>query len=225
MGEYARIKGGGRVKIGTCEDLLYLRFDQLDLLRDGPRPAGDSDPRQALDVYRFRFPWPDEDFVQPGMFDDPFRSVGIYGVTVPDGVEHGTCQFTSNHPRGYVVSLPCPEAGGLVDPPEGSVLKVHRNGHPGPVQLTGQAVRHGRLVAICKCGGCGRTYNVPTIEDAEPMLVSLRSRADREREEWERARNRDPELPERCHAAEWWTAVADRIAAGYSLTFPVPADA
>lgn len=223
MGEYMKDRATGeRIKVGTCEELLYLRFDQLDAVA----PCGDANPHEHLDVYRFRFPWPDEDGIAPGMHSDPFRELGIYGVSVPAEVPHRETQFTA---PGYNVMLPCPEGPGFVESPgiegagrqtPGGALQYHRNGNPGPVRIVGQAVRHGRLVLICRCGGCKVTYNVPTIEEAEPTLAALRRRADQERREWERARLRDADLPERCHAVEWWEAVADRIAAGYELTFP-----
>lgn len=61
MGEYA-IYQGRRVKIGTCEDLYYLRLDQVPLVQ---AEASSVDPRSCLDVLRFRFPWPDEDGLTP----------------------------------------------------------------------------------------------------------------------------------------------------------------
>jgi hypothetical protein len=192
MGEYMRrISDGARIKVGTCEDLWSLRYDQL---RDVAY-CGDADPSRALDIYRFRFPWPDEDGTPPGDYADPFRELGISGVAPPEiGLEHSTCQFVSHH--GYVVSLPCPES------PEGDP-RVVRNGNAGPVRLAGQAIRGGRLVAICRCGGCHVPYRVPTLEDAQPILTALRATA-----EW-RAVNGD------AHSARWYGTVAERLEAGY----------
>lgn len=54
MGEYATFRGQS-VKIGTCEDMYYLRADQAHLVKP---TRGSCDPR-AADVQRairFRFP-------------------------------------------------------------------------------------------------------------------------------------------------------------------------
>ena len=58
MGEYAKHKGE-EIKIGTCENMYYLRFDQRHKVKALP---GNVDPNGA-DAYalRFRFPWPNED--------------------------------------------------------------------------------------------------------------------------------------------------------------------
>lgn len=165
MGEYAVRKADGqRVKIGTCEDLFSLRYDQIDRI-DGSAWE-DTDPRTCLGAVRFRFPWPDEDDVRPGDFGDSDRDLGLY-VKAPEGVKHGLVQFTARN--GYLASLPCPEDPAYEGP------TVHRNGYGGAVHVTGQAVRHGALVLTCKCGGCRRPFNVPP-DEAEPYLAELDER-------------------------------------------------
>lgn len=172
MGEYAKLIGSGEeVKIGTCEDMLYLRFDQ----RHQVWPQhGNVNPGSAedLDVIRFRFPWPDEDPVAPGAFENPFRRLAVH-VPSPPEVEHGIVQFVAST-EGYNVCLPCPEGPNQI---EG--LKVHRNGFAGPTFLVQQAVRNHRLVAIMECV-CGRRYNLPTIIEAEPFCEDILRQAERE---------------------------------------------
>ncbi len=194
MGEYARYNGQ-RIKIGTCEDLYYLRASQLPLIQP---ERGEADPRTNASkaVYRFRFPWPDEDVVAPGAFDNPFRSVALWNVTAPPDLKHDAVQFVAQ--AGYNVSLPCPEG-----PMKIEGLKVHRNGFSGPVKIVQQAYRNGVLALICECGGCGAKYNLPTIQDAEPIIVACRAEADA-------ADKRND------GAGKWWHAIADRIAAGYT---------
>lgn len=72
---------GERRKIGTCEDMLYLRFDQRYLVKAKP---GNVDPARDVKELRFRFPFPDEDSIQPGDFDEPDRSIEVLGFAVPD---------------------------------------------------------------------------------------------------------------------------------------------
>lgn len=62
MGEYA-IYRGAEVKIGTCEDMWHLRWDQAHLVRP---LSGSVDPIGQRHEVRFRFPWPDEDDLEPG---------------------------------------------------------------------------------------------------------------------------------------------------------------
>ena len=59
MGEYA-LYNGEQVKIGTCENLYYLRYEhrkQVQPLPNNLNPNGDEQYE-----CRFRFPWPDEDY-------------------------------------------------------------------------------------------------------------------------------------------------------------------
>lgn len=197
MGEYAKLMGTGEeVKIGTCENMYYLRFDQRHQVwpQSGSLNPGAAD---ELAVIRFRFPWPDEDGTPPGSFDDPFRRLAVHGPA-PEGVEHGIVQFVATR-EGYNVCLPCPEG------PDADThgLKVHRNGFAGPSFLCQQAVRNGRLVAIMECV-CGHKYNLPTIEDAEPVISDLLDKA-----EYESRNDNQPR-------ARYLIEVARRIRVGYS---------
>lgn len=69
MGEFAEYQGD-RIKIGTCEDMYYLRADQRHLISG----------YQFAEIDRFRFPFPDEDDVEPGCFGDHDR-----GIEIPNG--------------------------------------------------------------------------------------------------------------------------------------------
>jgi hypothetical protein len=165
MGEFATVKATGeRVKIGTCEDMLYLRWDQR-------QEVSYEDGFDGTE--RFRFPWPDEDGTEPGAFDDPDRGFPLFGFEQPADLEHGSAQFASTYRRGYLLSLPCPEGPNA---PEG----IARNGYGGPCSLIQQAWRGGRLVGIARCNGCGAAYR---LEDGyeEAAAVALRSEADRGR--------------------------------------------
>jgi hypothetical protein len=183
MGEYATYQGRS-VKIGTCEDMLYLRYGQRDLV--SPEPG--SGIREERD--RFRFPFPDEDRVEPGAFTNPFRSLRLDGVRAPEGVEHDKVQFVASQ-SGYVCSLPCPEAlsdgesgltAGTLDLADGRWLTINRNGFRGSVLLCQQAVRDGVLAAVCECGGCGRKFwlGYPQALDAFDALMARAERGERE---------------------------------------------
>lgn len=195
MGEYAKFNGE-EIKIGTCEDMYYLRHDQrgkVQALRGNVDPIGD---RLAL---RFRFPWPDEDLIEPGssVFHDNgyYRAIPLHGCDLSFD-EHHTVQFSAH--AGYLVSLPCPEGpGGL----SYGGATIHRNGFAGRVLLVQQKeLADGRLVAIVKCGGCDALRRVEDLHEAEAMAVALRKEGDR----------RDGGRP------AFWHAIADRLLAGYA---------
>jgi hypothetical protein len=197
MGEYAKLMGTGEeVKIGTCENMYYLRFDQRHQVWPIPNSLNPGDA-ETMKSIRFRFPWPDEDNNGPGDFNDPFRKLALQ-VPSPPEVEHGIVQFVASS-EGYNVCLPCPEG-----PDADHGLKVHRNGFAGPTFLVQQAVRNGRLVAIMECV-CGRRYNLPTIEDAEPFIAHLLDQAERYTRSDDNSR------------AQFLIEVAKRLREGYNL--------
>ena len=65
MGEYAKFQGQS-IKIGTCENMYYLRADQAAMVQP---ESGNVDPIRDRESLRFRFPFPDEDNVLPGEFE------------------------------------------------------------------------------------------------------------------------------------------------------------
>lgn len=195
MGEYA-ISGGKEIKIGTCEDMYYLRADQRYAVR---ALSGNVDPASTADLktIRFRFPWPDEDGQAPGSFERYDRALGLYGIDVPTDVEHGNVQFVAS--AGFLVSLPCPESA--AGKAFSDTFRIHRNGYPGPVQIVQTALRGGRWVLVARCGGCHYPYRYDTRQDVEPVIVAIRAEADQ-------ATRTDP------GRSRWLHTVADRILEG-----------
>jgi hypothetical protein len=193
VGEYA-IYRGERIKIGTCEDMYYLRAEQRD------RVTGwDGD---WLTV-RFRFPWPDEDHVEPGgAFEDHERGLTLPGLVPPVelAAEHYRVQFLAS--VGYNVCLPCPESGERVTDGTGGALTVHRNGFAGAVSLVQQRFWEGSLVGVLRCRGCGLAWRLETASDLTPVLEVVRAEA---------------QLREQRSAGtgDWYAQVADRLLAGY----------
>ena len=200
MGEYA-LYNGEQVKIGTCEDLYYLRYEhrkQVTPLSGSIDPSSD-----AQYTCRFRFPWPDEDHTAaPGRDNerhDYDRSCNIPGASMPEDVKHYSVQFKAS--PGYLLSLPCPES------PSGP--EVARNGFVGAVHLCQlKPLRDGRVVPIMKCGGCGAKWRLEDNHEIEALIVALRSEGDRR----ERAGS----------SLKWWDDLADRIAAYAKLSSDVP---
>lgn len=203
MGEYA-LYGSTRVKIGTCEDMYYLRADQRFKVK---HEQGNVDPVRDVGEIRFRFPFPDEDGTHPGDFDPYNRAIPIPGMPAPPDFEHYGVQFTA---RGYVTSLPCPENPDsrlyVIRPePERPPEKVtiHRNGFAGAVRLRMQRYNPETKIwmAIFECGGCEAMWRVPTLEDLQPYLVAINAEIEHVRRQKENT--------------DWWTKIRERILQGY----------
>lgn len=174
MAELADYRGE-RIKIGTCEDLYYLRADQA---RDVQFP-------HPWTPFRFRFPFPDEDDIEPGAFEDYNRGVRVFGMVPGEGVQHYTVQLRSQ--IGYLASIPCPEAHEYRDQNDRSRtvidgLTVARNGFNGGVRLHQQRHLDGLLVAVVGCS-CGARWRLPTLEYARPLLDALAAMDQHERDD------------------------------------------
>ncbi|MHB1310622.1 MAG: hypothetical protein ACYC3L_01305 [Gemmatimonadaceae bacterium] len=203
MSEYATYRGES-VKIGTCEDMYYLRHDQRHLVT----PERNSlDPVQERHALRFRFPFPDEDATPPGHFESHERSVAApHGWRPQDtSFDHYNVQFASTSPRGYLLSIPCPESGAL---PAG--LTVHKNGWGGDYQLVQQReLPDGRLVPVLQCGGCRGKFRLEDRHDVESLAVAFRAEGDRL---VRISRDKSP------HEGAFHHAIADRLLAGFNRT-------
>ncbi len=175
MGEYAtRISDGENIKIGTCEQMYYLRADQVNQIAP---VRGSVNPRLLAHAggIRFRFPFPQEDGVLPGNFEDYDYGLGLYGVEVPEDIDHGHLQFSRNYPSkgGMLLSIPCPRSK------EGKAYasKVSYNGYNGPVHIHSQRLVDGKLMLVLRCGDCGALWRVTTVEECQPVLDALEKEA------------------------------------------------
>lgn len=78
MGEYARRKSDGvEIKIGTCETMYYIRFEDRDKVTAVPNSIDLSNPAH-VDGLRFRLPFPDEDNVPIGQYEPFERGLRLY---------------------------------------------------------------------------------------------------------------------------------------------------
>lgn len=129
MGEYARrLRDGERVKIGTCENMYYLRFEERHQVL---HEEGNVDVNKNPEGLRFRLPFPDEDHVALGEYDDYDRSLPLFHRETRKSFEcgelpPGTIQLT--HRCGYLLNAPCYHGAKL---PEAGVIQAHWNGKAG----------------------------------------------------------------------------------------------
>ena len=161
MGEYIRWKGE-RVKLGVCEDLFYVRRDDVRLMVEGgaEHVPGNAKPGEYLDAslgWRYRFPFPDED-------DRPIDNRGEerkVGLLLPrEYVWARECHHTRwlrfDVPDavgfGVNVEVPCPWHSDLKHSPLPCGF---------PVLLTAQKLMpFGRLVPVIECAYCQATYRI-----------------------------------------------------------------
>lgn len=208
MGEYAiRKTDGVEIKIGTCEQMYYLRADQVGQIL----PVLHSVNPQSVDhagSIRFRFPFPQEDGNKPGDFNDYDYGLGLYGVEPPEGIDHYSCHFSN---KGLMLSIPCPRS----KEGKASNLKVGYNGYSGPVHIHSQRLVDGKLVLVLRCGDCGALYRVPTLEEAQPVLFVLEEQA-KSRDHETRIANERPGAEQCSSQGDYYREVARRIVAGYT---------
>lgn len=114
MGEYAIRKSDGvEVKIGTCEEMYYLRYEDREKVRVKPNNV---DPVQFANELRFRLPFPDEDHILPGDYDNHKRGERLY---IPSSVSGCSEAFSDDstvnepgriqlrHECGLILGIPC----------------------------------------------------------------------------------------------------------------------
>jgi len=114
MGEYAVRKSDGvEIKIGTCEDMYYLRYEDIDKIKAIPHSVN---PSQCANELRFRLPFPDEDGMLPGEYEDFRRGALLYRASSVQGCSEewkdestandpGSIQLT--HKSGLLLGVPC----------------------------------------------------------------------------------------------------------------------
>ena len=156
MGEYAKRKSDGvEIKIGTCEDMYYIRFE--DRFKVLPLD-GSVDISREPEGSRFRLPFPDEDGIKPGEYEDHNRALRLYKPVTcewcdgtgknktfpedcrrcygsgkdghedfaPAALEDSPGRFQMSHKSGLRFSVPCHHGMKLPDP--GPEIKANWNG-------------------------------------------------------------------------------------------------
>jgi hypothetical protein len=208
---------GKQIKIGTCEEMYYLRAEQAFMVRPLSGNVDPRDERVATEL-RFRFPFPDEDGTPPGAFEDCDRGVVVeaeFEAEFQQRFEHSTVQFHGG--PGYVVSLPCPES------PQGRALEKSAGtrfwkngwrGGTGNVKIMQQRLLAGQLVLVCACPSCGAKYRLPSLADAAPVILACLKQVEEARREAAGAGLAGDTGAARTRA-EFFLELAKRIRAGY----------
>jgi hypothetical protein len=160
MGEYTNRKRDNEyIKIGTCECMYYLRWDDIDKVKS----PGYSLREPGL---WFRLPLPSEDNRQPGDYDNYEASVPLAPYTDPetgqvihfDMPDATPGSFQLHHSSGLLLSVPCHHGARL--PEVGPGMRAHWNGKPSVNWVLYMVKNHKGegLLPIVKCAHCGDTY-------------------------------------------------------------------
>lgn len=190
MGEYARFSGH-EIKIGTCEDMYYLRYDQRHLVE---WVRGNVDPVKQAGELRFRLPFPDEDGIEPGGFQDYNRSVPLF-KRKPNGypeffsdeetLKEKPLIIQLRHESGLMANVPCYHGMKLPTGTDG--VQFFFNGKdPGAFVLSSlRGLPEGGVAPVIRCKFCNNSWRytwaeiLPWVYD-KPMRERLEKYAEQE---------------------------------------------
>lgn len=159
MGEYVKIKGQ-QVKLGTCENLYYTRFNQLkEAVSTMEFCEGNDQPTEYLkesNGFRYRFPFPEEDNLGIGEYKDHEKGLlFLADETFSFDVSHSKkCVSTCVQGGAYNINhyIACPNSKEWVQ------TCSARNGFP--YLLKQQKQVNGQLWIVCECGYCGQAFRL-----------------------------------------------------------------
>lgn len=197
MGEYIGINGT-TVKLGTCEDLYYVRYEELEhVIASGwtKKREGNLEPRDYLSTegFRYRFPFPEEDGQYWTKWMERAHDKGLV-VGVPpklsemdhDGIWHGV---NANGGFNVNVNLPCPATKAF------KKLKASPMPEHFPLAIKQQRRIGEELWLVVACGWCGHKVRLDAVGAA--VLADY--------------------LKTYGGDKNYWGEVARRIMAGYKL--------
>lgn len=167
MGEYATRKSDGEeIKIGTCENMYYIRWE------DKSKVTPNKNNSFGL---RWRLPFPDEDHLQPGDYKEYNRSYRLYDHSGNDfdggSEEREAGNIQLSHECGLLLNVPCHHGKELPD--VGEKVKVFWNGKSWFFELASIREDNGKLYPVVCCKHCREQWRyswdeiLPFVQDQE----------------------------------------------------------
>lgn len=165
MGEYAKFNGQ-EVKIGTCETMYYLRYEDRTRVQAIPHSL---DPVKCQNLF-WRLPFPDEDGTAPGHYQDYKRGLRLFKM-VPDhmGREYaedfadpetvsdpGIIQLRHND-SGLLLNVPCYHGAQLPEVREPMRAFWNGKGHSFELAHVKNTADRG-LLPVVRCRHCGHMW-------------------------------------------------------------------
>jgi len=162
MGEYA-VYNGERIKIGTCESMYYIRYEDRNKVKPEPHSLN---PNNQLDLF-WRLPWMDEDQLGPGGYEYPCPGLRLIGFEDP-GTLDNPGNFQLKHENGLLLNVACYHGQQL---PEGSKdIKPHWNGKdPYVFELIYVKNTKEGVLPIVHCKYCSQMWRY-TWEEVTPFI-------------------------------------------------------
>jgi hypothetical protein len=164
MGEYATYNEQ-EIKIGTCENMYYLRYSDIGKIRSRDGNVDVNDPK-TVNQLRFRLPFPDEDHIKPGDYE-PFRGALLCGYSDKKTIESpGTVQFHSK--TGMLVNITCYHGEKL--PENTKESRFFWNGKGPAYELTFLKFIDGECFGVYSCIDCNQSFRAP-LKDLLPFMI------------------------------------------------------
>jgi hypothetical protein len=168
MGEYITTNNGNKIKLGTCEHLMYVRKDEVE-----SEALVNSAIREYLDPkcsWIYRFPWPQEDgqMIACAGEREPF-DYGHFVFACDDlEVEHQEIakHVSAGHSYGLNVMIPCP-AGKDFN------LKRSLGDTFHPFRIIGERVKPGQYYTVFACGYCDQWFSLEEEEGIEKIRQAI----------------------------------------------------
>jgi len=193
MGEYAKLKTTGEnVKIGTCENMYYLRFeDRYKVVYD-----------LSFDGCRFRLPFPDEDKEEIGnyreyergidlipYYDEETETYSYFDDIYKEHYEQHKGLIQLHHQSGLLINVSCYHGYRLPDTNNSKDFKAFYNGKtPRSFELSqvkiqlNEETKIKELIPIVRCKHC----KIPFRADWASVLLHVRKTEKEEKELYER---------------------------------------
>lgn len=176
MGEYAKY-GTQRIKIGTCESMYYLRYEDRHKVA---KEANSLDAGTELNLF-WRLPFPDEDGIQPGGYRDYRRGLGLYRQG-PAGAEWFSDETTASNPgliqlrheSGLLVNVPCYHGEKLPELGEGAKAFWNEKGHF--YELAHLKNTEAGVFPVIRCQWCAKMWRCEWSEVIDFIPGEMRER-------------------------------------------------
>ena len=164
MGEYAYNSTGERIKIGTCESMYYLRFEDRRKVRPD---TGSVDPATTKGLF-FRLPFPDEDHVPPGNYEPFDRGALLARDFSVEGIEPGNIQL--KHECGLLTNVPCHH--GIKLPNLGEARTFWNGKSPYFWELCAlKSIRDDTVMPVFRCRYCRKMYSTTEWHEIAPHIM------------------------------------------------------
>jgi hypothetical protein len=185
MGEYALRKSDEvEIKIGTCESMYYLRYEDRDKVSKLPN---NLDPaRDAIGLF-FRLPFPDEDDVLAGDYKDHNRGLRLYqsvnAGTASAWHQDFTDESTVNEPgviqlrheaSGLLLNVPCYHGHKLPDVV--APMKAFWNGKGHAFELAHVKATEDGVLPVVRCRHCGGMWRYAWADVMDYIEIPMRNR-------------------------------------------------